>query len=193
MISTAESRDRIVQEHWSLVERLARRKCHAEDFDDLVSVGLIGLLRAIDDYDSASTASFATFATARIRGAILHHIRDRSEMIRRPAWVWEARLPSIDVMSLDKHKTGGEGGDFYDEIEISDGTCDEDRVDKLLLGELVGGLPDKERRCVVGFYLEERTQTAIASDIGISANYVSHLLRRGIGRIQKQLFGGLGD
>jgi len=45
------------------------------DADDLLSCGTIGLINAIDRYDPARGSRFESFASARIRGAVIDHLR----------------------------------------------------------------------------------------------------------------------
>jgi RNA polymerase sigma factor FliA len=45
------------------------------DTDDLLSCGTIGLINAIDRYDPLRGSRFESFATARIRGAVIDHLR----------------------------------------------------------------------------------------------------------------------
>lgn len=45
------------------------------DADDLLSCGTIGLINAVDRYDPARGSRFESFASARIRGAVIDHLR----------------------------------------------------------------------------------------------------------------------
>jgi RNA polymerase sigma factor for flagellar operon FliA len=45
------------------------------DAEDLLSCGTIGLINAVDRYDPARGSRFESFATARIRGAVIDHLR----------------------------------------------------------------------------------------------------------------------
>lgn len=45
------------------------------DADDLLSCGTIGLITAIDRYDPTRGSRFESFASARIRGAVIDHLR----------------------------------------------------------------------------------------------------------------------
>ncbi len=45
------------------------------DSEDLLSCGTIGLINAVDRYDPARGSRFESFATARIRGAVIDHLR----------------------------------------------------------------------------------------------------------------------
>ena len=45
------------------------------DTEDLLSFGTIGLINAIDRFDPSRGSRFESFATARIRGAVIDHLR----------------------------------------------------------------------------------------------------------------------
>lgn len=45
------------------------------DTEDLLSCGTIGLINAVDRYDPSRGSRFESFATARIRGAVIDHLR----------------------------------------------------------------------------------------------------------------------
>ena len=45
------------------------------DYDDLISCGVIGLMSAIDRFDPRREIKFESFASKRIRGSILDHMR----------------------------------------------------------------------------------------------------------------------
>lgn len=45
------------------------------DAEDLLSCGTIGLINAVDRYDPSRGSRFESFATARIRGAVIDHLR----------------------------------------------------------------------------------------------------------------------
>ena len=45
------------------------------DYDDLISCGVIGLMSAIDRFDPKREIKFESFASKRIRGSILDHMR----------------------------------------------------------------------------------------------------------------------
>ncbi len=61
-------------------------------YDDLESVAFIGLMKACHRFDASKGWKFSTFAVPKIRGELLHHIRDHSWLLRlshrmRENWV----------------------------------------------------------------------------------------------------------
>jgi len=77
--TSSEGIDQLVQQHISLVRRIAGHFNHKladrVPLDDLIQVGLIGLLDAARHYRHDTGASFETYAGIRIRGAILDEMR----------------------------------------------------------------------------------------------------------------------
>lgn len=84
---------------WDLVPRIALRyaKASPEPLDDLVQEGMLGLLTAADRYRSSDNVPFDCFARPHIRGAILHHLRDRA---------WSVRLPRRQAERLQQMRQG---------------------------------------------------------------------------------------
>src|SRR3954454_13471562 len=75
----AAERDRLVEQHLSLVQAIAaklkRTLGRTIDFEDLVAYGTKGLLEAANRFDPSQGASFTTFAYYRVRGAMLDGLR----------------------------------------------------------------------------------------------------------------------
>src|SRR5258708_33460240 len=72
-------RDKLITEYAPLVRfvvgRLGIPPSCILDAEDLLSCGTIGLINAVDRYDPARGSRFESFATARIRGAVIDHLR----------------------------------------------------------------------------------------------------------------------
>jgi RNA polymerase sigma factor for flagellar operon FliA len=75
----AADRDRLVEQHLSLVQAIAaklkRTLGRTIEFDDLVGYGTKGLMEAAARFDPTQGASFTTFSYYRIRGAMLDGMR----------------------------------------------------------------------------------------------------------------------
>ena len=82
----APEREALVHAHLALVEPVAwNLSCRCqEEMEDLVQVGRLGLVTAALRFDPGRGALFKPFANTSIRGAILHHVRDRSHPVRPP-------------------------------------------------------------------------------------------------------------
>ena len=72
--------DRLVQESWPLVRRVAlqvaSRLPTQVELSDLTQAGFLGLLDAASRYDEAKGVRFSTYAELRIRGSILDGLRE---------------------------------------------------------------------------------------------------------------------
>lgn len=86
-----EIRTQVFECYAGLVERLARKYAGIEPLEDLAQVGFIGLLNALKKFDPKAGVRFATYATCLVNGEIKHYLRDRSQIIRHPAWLQELR------------------------------------------------------------------------------------------------------
>jgi RNA polymerase sigma factor for flagellar operon FliA len=79
MAPGAADRDRLVEQHLSLVQAIAgklkRTLGKSIDFEDLVGYGAKGLVEAAERFDPAQGVAFTTFAYYRIRGAMVDGLR----------------------------------------------------------------------------------------------------------------------
>lgn len=58
-----------------VIRRLGLTPYTRNEYEDLVSQGLLGLIAAVDGFDPGRGTQFSTYATVRIRGQILDHLR----------------------------------------------------------------------------------------------------------------------
>jgi RNA polymerase sigma-B factor len=87
--------------------------------------------------------------------------------------------------SLDQ--PAGEEGDAVLGDFVVDNSPHEEVENLLILPQLVGRLPERERHIVVLRYVDELTQDQIAERLGISQMHVSRLLRRALERMRSEL------
>lgn len=79
-------RNQLVQLNAGLVRQVAyrlSRQC-VEPYEDLEQVGYLGLIRAVERFNPHQGTAFSSFAIPYIRGEILHHLRDKSSVLRIP-------------------------------------------------------------------------------------------------------------
>jgi RNA polymerase sigma-B factor len=89
------AREKLICQHLYLVQAVAKKFSGlGESTDDLISEGVMGLMNAVDLFDPERGVQFATYATHLIDGQIRHYLRDKSKLIREPAWIQE-RLTHI--------------------------------------------------------------------------------------------------
>jgi RNA polymerase sigma-B factor len=87
------ARERLIEQHMSLVRSLARRYAYrGEQLEDLVQIGAIGLIKAIDRFDLDRGVELTTYATPNIIGEIKRHFRDRAWSVRVPRGLQELNV-----------------------------------------------------------------------------------------------------
>jgi RNA polymerase sigma-B factor len=96
----------------------------------------------------------------------------------------EAAL-AYDALSLDAPRPGGEDPD---ESRFGDAVGEEDgRFELVELGATIApavrGLPERERRILKMRFVDDMTQSQIATEIGVSQMHVSRLIRRSLARV----------
>ncbi|MCL1835260.1 MAG: FliA/WhiG family RNA polymerase sigma factor [Oscillospiraceae bacterium] len=74
-----EAKNRILLNYGDLVKWIVRRMMpkynNYNEYDDLVSCGMLGLIDAVDKFDLKHEVKFETYAVTRIRGEILDYMR----------------------------------------------------------------------------------------------------------------------
>lgn len=100
-------------------------------------------------------------------------------------------LQAADLMKVGSLDAALPGDDDSTEIERLDAGdfCPEQLSieDRVVLEAAMGQLRDLERQVLVLFHFECRPQAEIAERLGISANYVSHILRQSLSKLRKIL------
>jgi RNA polymerase sigma-B factor len=94
----------------------------------------------------------------------------------------------LRVASLDQPATGEDDNAEVDRLD-SAAFCPEQLgvEDRVLLDGALQQLRDLERQVLVYFHFEMMNQTEIADRLGISCNYVSHILRQSLAKLRKIL------
>ena len=219
-------KDMILVQFGPTVERVARRFAGIEPFEDLVQVGFIGLLNALNKFDPEAGVRFNTYATHLIAGEIKHFLRDKSQIIRHPAWLQELRhkVNRASVRLQAELGRAPSNGEIAREIGVTEsaveevhatadllkvgsfdavmpGDDDSSEIDnlpaytteslgveeRLLLESAMNQLRDLEREVLTCFHFESMSQTEIANKLGISCNYVSHILRQSLSKLRRIL------
>jgi RNA polymerase sigma-B factor len=132
------------------------------------------LCRAIDELPQQLGHSPTVAELAEHLGASTEEVMEAIEVAQTRS------APSLD-------QPAGEDGDAVLGDFVVDRRHREDLEDLLVLPELLGRLPERERQIVLLRYVEELTQDEIAARMGISQMHVSRLLRRAIERMRGQL------
>jgi RNA polymerase sigma-B factor len=94
------------------------------------------------------------------------------------------RVGSLDSMQNAEEDSESE----IDKIDAAQFSPEQLSVeDRVVLEAAIGQLRDLERRVLTMFHFEAMNQTEIASQLEISCNYVSHILRQSLSKLRKIL------
>ena len=222
----AAARDALVLQFRPLVQKQARQFfTSAVPLEDLVQEGFLGLMHGIDQYDPSRGVKLITYATHHIDGHLRHFLRDRTQIIKEPAWLQEmaqkvrretetltqelgrepsdaevaaalglgepevARIRStrsiFAVQSLDEAQESGSS-----RVQVAESNTQAARTelpieDKVVLEHALTRLKEIEQKVLYSFYYEDHSQTDIARALGVSNNYVSHILKNSARKLQQ--------
>ncbi len=178
------ARQALIERNLRLVVYLARRfENTGINIEDLISIGTIGLIKAVNTFRSDKNIKLATYASRCIENEILMHLRKTSNS-RTEISFDEPLNTDWDGNELLLSDILGTEPDFVTRRVEED-------VDKRLLRDAVGSLPERERLIVsMRFGLgggDEMTQKEVADVLGISQSYISRLEKRIIDRLKKDM------
>lgn len=177
-------RQRLIERNLRLVVYLARRfENTGINMEDLISIGTIGLIKAINTFRSDKNIKLATYASRCIENEILMYLRKNSAQRTEISFDeplstdWDGKeLLLSDVLGTDSDTV-------MRPIEAD--------VDRRLLQDAVGKLPERERNIItLRFGLDgkkELTQKEVADRMGISQSYISRLEKRIILRLKREI------
>lgn len=177
-----ECRERLIESHVPLVDRMARRyRLDPLAHEDAVQDGVLGLIKAVDRFDSDHGARLSTYAAWWIRQGILAGIRRRDCI-----WIPNGR-PSrrvIEIVRLD-----GEIADSHSSNGDDAGL--EQALRGLIVqatGEALAGQPARDRSVLtLRFGLfggHERTLSEVAAIVGLTRERVRQIEKRALRRLR---------
>ena len=222
----AAARDALVLQFRPLVQKQARQFFTQNvPLEDLVQEGFLGLMHGIDQYDPTRGVKLITYATHHIDGHLRHFLRDRTQIIKEPAWLQEmaqkvrretetltqelgrepsdaevaaalglgepevARIRStrsiFAVQSLDEAQESGSARVQVAESNAQAAQTELPIEDKVVLEHALTRLKEIEQKVLYSFYYEDHSQTDIARALGVSNNYVSHILKNSARKLQQ--------
>jgi RNA polymerase sigma-B factor len=198
-----------------LVRSVARRYARGgEPVDDLVQVGAIGLIKAVDRFEPARGNSLRAVAVPAIEGEIRHHLRDRTQLVRPPRPVVElaSRVRRAQVELGAREGRLPTSAELAEALGVSEDevvqaqqarapavplepehapAAPEDLADeRALLQAGMSVLSKRERRILELRYYEDRSQSEIAREVGLSQAQVSRLIRRAVDRMRAAVVDG---
>lgn len=94
----------------------------------------------------------------------------------------------MKVGSLDAALPGDDDGSEIERLDAGDFCPEQLSIeDRVVLETAMSQLRDLEKQVLVLFHFESRPQAEIAERLGISSNYVSHILRQSLSKLRKIL------
>jgi RNA polymerase sigma-B factor len=198
-----------------LVEALARRHDRrGAEHDDLVQAGSIGLLNAIERFDPKRGEEFVAFAVPTVEGEMKRHIRDRTDAVRLPRRLQEARarLPAVrdeltarlgrapsqaelagalgtsaeDLASLERTTTSAADQAAPEEEPAGDLDASESR---LLLAGAFDSLDDTDRRILYLRFVRELSRREVADEVGLSQSALARRTNAALAKVRAELEG----
>lgn len=183
---TPAVRTELMTRHLGLVRIIAHKlheKLHDKvEVEDLIQAGIFGLAESIDRYDTAAGVKFESFASARVRGAMLDHLRE---------WDWvpphyrqrhgePARMESFNVQARD-------GKQRVTEMEDDHARRDAADVDgQDLIDTLIHRLPPGTHQDAARLYFQDGMfMHEIGARLGIKEAAVSRNITQSIGLLRE--------
>ena len=180
----ASARTALIEHNLRLDAHIAKKYAGPRrDQDDLISIGTVGLIKAVSTFDPEKNSTLATYAARCIENEILMYLRKNSAQRTEISFDeplstdWDGKeLLLSDVLGTDSDTV-------MRPIEAD--------VDRRLLQDAVGKLPERERNIItLRFGLDgkkELTQKEVAERMGISQSYISRLEKRIILRLKREI------
>ena len=177
-----EARDTLVEENiglvWSIVKRFGNR---GVEMEDLFQIGSIGLLKAIDKFDTSFDVKFSTYAVPMIAGEIKRFLRDDG-MIKVSRSMKEISYKAYVTREELERSTGREPTllEIANELQVTQ----EELVMAMEAGSQIESLQKtiyleaQDRKLIYMRFFQERTQSEIAKEMGISQVQVSRMEKR---------------
>lgn len=148
-------RQRIIEENINLVYAIAKQRFRRIDPDELIGVGCEGLMRAVDRFDPERGYEFSTYASHAIWSHMLRSLTSKAR-------------PTAELFcGLSVPERGG------------------DRLLAQEVAELIGALPDRQRRAVWLRFWRDAKLEDIGKEMGISKERARQLILHGITRLRE--------
>lgn len=157
-------------EYIGYVKSLVIKRYHGSELEDLISVGYYALTKAALSYNDAIGACFKTYLTIRVIGEIKDYLRTiPSKKNRRIC----KRGISKPFSIIDQESTG-DNPDFAASIESKETFYDIDLLKRRVKKKLT---PSRKAQIGYEHYLEGKTQSQIAKELGVSASMICLTLK----------------
>lgn len=178
------SRNKLIEHNLRLVAHIVKKfEVHAEDTDDLISIGTIGLIKGVDSYDFEKNIKLTTYIAKCIQNEILMYFRSvKGESIKNislnDSIGYDKDGNEISLMEVIKDNAE----DFANTLQVKD--------DLQLVNKYLNTLNRREKDIIAKRYglmnKKEQTQKEIAHEMNISRSYVSRIEKRALTKILRE-------
>lgn len=199
---------------YSVARMFSGRDCELED---LIQIGAIGLIKAVKRFDKNFGVCFSTYAVPMISGEIRRFLRDdgiikisrsvkeNAAKGKRAAESIKKRTGKEPTVSEISEECGVPCEDLLYAFEACSGcvsmdaepedglkkqygiSYEEETVDRLMISQALGSLPQRERQVIVLRYMKSKTQAEIAKLMGVSQVQVSRIEKKAIELMRRNL------
>ena len=199
--SNIQRRNRVVERHLELAQRLARNFSQRTglDQDDLFQVAVLGLIKATKSYRSETNVPFEAFARPHVRGAILHYLRDSVAMVRLPRRLEEEaqRLSHTNrprssheqwIQATYRSKTRWQPLPLDFQAGANTGMSMMLNAERrTIVQQALAELQPTERQAVQSVVLEGRSLRNVGSSLGVSAMTIQRRVKSGLKQLESKL------
>lgn len=185
--------------------------------DDLIQVGLIALVEISHKYDETTGKTFENFASSRVKGAMIDLIRENTPLSKEKMSLIKyatcfiddyvinhGRKPKESIIaehlqiSIEKYQSLILEYESVFHVDITDvsvfdtgvllpeNLIDEEKTKRLLI-ESLKMLNDREQKLIALYFMEELTQSEIASVLSITESRVSQMMKATLVKLRKML------
>ena len=179
-----EARNILVEHNLRLVAHIVKKYYSAgtNDYDDLISVGVIGLIKAINTFDINKAQRLSSYAATCVQNEILMMLKSKKKS-RQDVSLNEAfdtdkdgnKLVLMDVIAVND--------DILDNLDI--------KLKSEVLESYINEVLDEREKTVIALRYglngaDERTQREIADMLNISRSYVSRIETKALKKLRKR-------
>lgn len=178
-----EARNILVEHNLRLVAHIVKKYyTGTNDYDDLLSVGVVGLIKAINTFDAAKTRRLSSYASICIQNEILMMFRNNKKT--------QQEISLSESVDSDKD---GNNLVLMDVIAVDDDIVE--RIDTKFksekLQQYINEELDEREKAVIELRYglnghKEKTQREIAAMLNISRSYISRIETKALKKLRQR-------
>lgn len=159
------------------------------EFEELLSVATISLYKAAEKFDKTKGYEFSTYAIPLIRYGLLEFTRNDKWYYRRTNIQGIEKYEPIDRISTSiPFKEVGDN--CNKEITLEDSLQEQEDFyknveDKYIIENLLKTCTERERKILIGYFFEDKSQVALSKEFKTSQSFISLVIRRNLKKFKK--------